>query len=419
MIGIDLIRKDAELVRGAMKKRGEDVPIDRILELDVRRREAIAKGDELRSRRNEVSRQIGRMKEKPPELIEEMRQVGESIKALEEESRSIEEELESLLLTVPNIPRDDVPIGQDETGNEIVRTWGEPSALGFQPAPHWELGERLGIIDFERGAKLSGSRFFLLKGLGARLERALLTWMLDVHTGEHGYTEVAPPYLVRQDTMVASGNLPKFGDNLYHDDEDDLWLIPTAEVPITSLHKDEILTPDALPLYYAAYTPCFRREKAAAGKDTRGIKRVRQFSKVEMYKFVEPETSDAELETLVADAEDMCRRLAIPYRVVQLCTGDLGFPSAKTYDLEMWAAGSHEWLEVSSCSNCTDFQSRRANVKYRPEQGARTELVHTLNGSGLGVPRVMIAILENYQQPDASVVIPEVLRPYMGFDVIK
>ena len=419
MIGIDLIRKDAELVRGAMKKRGEDVPIDRLLELDVRRREAIAKGDELRSRRNEVSRQIGRMKEKPPELIEEMRQVGESIKALEEESRSIEEELESLLLTVPNIPRDDVPIGQDETGNEIVRTWGEPSALGFQPAPHWELGERLGIIDFERGAKLSGSRFFLLKGLGARLERALLTWMLDVHTGEHGYTEVAPPYLVRQDTMVASGNLPKFGDNLYHDDEDDLWLIPTAEVPITSLHKDEILTPDALPLYYAAYTPCFRREKAAAGKDTRGIKRVRQFSKVEMYKFVEPETSDAELETLVADAEDMCRRLAIPYRVVQLCTGDLGFPSAKTYDLEMWAAGSHEWLEVSSCSNCTDFQSRRANVKYRPEQGARTELVHTLNGSGLGVPRVMIAILENYQQPDASVVIPEVLRPYMGFDVIK
>ncbi len=419
MISIELIRKDTDLVKKAMEKRGEDVPLDRILDLDSQRREGIARGDELRARRNEVSKQIGRTKERPVELIEEMRQVGEKIKALEEETRAIEASLESLLLAVPNIPLDDVPIGEDETGNKVVRTWGEPAKLDFQPAPHWDIGEKLDIIDFQRGVKLSGSRFFLLKGQGARLERALLTWMLDVHTREHGYTEVAPPYLVKQDTMLASGNLPKFGDNLYHDDEDDLWLIPTAEVPITSLHRDEILPPSALPLYYAAYTPCFRREKAAAGKDTRGIKRVHQFNKVEMYKFVEPGTSDDELERLLSDAEDICRGLDIPYRVVQLCTGDLGFPSAKTYDIEMWAAGSQEWLEVSSCSNCTDFQARRANIKYRPAQGARPEFVHTINGSGLALPRVIIAILENYQQPDGSVVIPEVLRPYTEFEVIK
>ncbi len=418
MIDIELIRKDSDLVRQAMSNRGEDVPLDQILGLDSSRRDAIKKADDLRARRNEVSKQISRMKDKPQDLIQEMRQVGEDIKRLEEETKSLEGQLHSLLLTIPNIPRDDVPVARDSSANQVVRTWGEPAAKDFKPLAHWDLGEKLDIIDFQRGAKLSGARFFVLKGKAAKLERALLAWMLDVHTQEHGYTEIAPPYLVKQETMLASGNLPKFGDNLYHDSEDDLWMIPTAEVPLTSLHRDEILPPGKLPIYYTAYTPCFRREKAAAGKDTRGIKRVHQFSKVEMYKFVEPETSDEELERLVADAEDICRRLVIPYRVLRLCTGDLGFPSAKTYDLEMWAAGSQEWLEISSCSNCTDFQARRANIKYRPAEGKRPELVHTLNGSGLATPRVMIAIMENFQRPDGTVVVPEVLRPYTGFEVI-
>ncbi len=419
MLSIELIRKDPDILRRAMEKRDEEVPLDRVLELDSRRRELIAQGDSLRARRNEVSRQISRMDERPPELIQEMRQVGEDIKALEKQTKALEEELESLLLNLPNIPRDDVPLGKDESDNVVVRTWGEPAPATFAPLPHWELGERLGVIDLQGGARISGSRFFLLKGKGARLERALAAWMLDLHTSERGYTEVAPPYLVRRDTMLASGNLPKFGDNLYHDDEDDLWLIPTAEVPLTSLHRDEILAPGTLPLCYVAYTPCFRREKAAAGKDTRGIKRVHQFGKVELYKFVEPQSSDEELERLVADAEEVCRRLGIPYRVVQLCTGDLGFPSAKSYDLEMWAPGSGEWLEVSSCSSCTDFQARRANIRYRPEAGARPEYVHTLNGSGLALPRVIIAILENYQRANGSVVIPEALRSYTGFEVIE
>ena len=419
MLSIELIRKDPDLVRRAMEKRGEDAPLDQVLELDSRRRELIVQGDSLRARRNEVSHQISRMAERSPELIREMRQVGEEIKTLEEKTRAIEADLEALLLNLPNIPGGDVPLGKDESDNKVVRTWGEPASMSFNPSPHWELGERLGIIDLQGGAKLSGSRFFLLKGLGARLERALAAWMLDIHTREKDYLEIAPPYLVRRDTMLGSGNLPKFGDNLYHDDEDDLWLIPTAEVPLTGLHQDEILPPDTLPLYYVAYTPCFRREKAAAGKDTRGIKRVHQFGKVEMYKFVEPQNSDHELERLVDDAEEVCRRLAIPYRVLELCTGDLGFPSAKTYDIEMWAAGSGEWLEVSSCSNCTDFQARRANIKYRPAQGARPEYVHTLNGSGLALPRVIIAILENYQRADGSVEIPEVLRSYIGFEEIR
>ena len=300
----------------------------------------------------------------------------------------------------------------------MVRQWGEPPRFDFTPLPHWELGELLGLIDFQRGVKLSGSRFYTMFGAGAKLERALIAWMLDLHTKEHGYTEVMVPLLVKRETMEGSGNLPKFGDNLYHDEEDDLWLIPTAEVPVTNLHADEVLPPGSLPRNYVAHTPCFRREKAAAGRDTRGIKRVHQFNKVEMYKFVEPETSEAELEKLVADAEDVCRRLELPYRIVQLCTGDLGFPSAKTYDIEAWAAGCQEWLEVSSCSNCTDFQARRARVRYRPDQNTRPQLVHTLNGSGLALPRVVIAILENGQRADGSVVIPEVLRPYTGFDTI-
>jgi seryl-tRNA synthetase len=311
-------------------------------------------------------------------------------------------------------------VGKDETENVVVRTWGEPREFDFEPLPHWELGERLGIIDFERGVKISGSRFYVLKGLGAKLQRALINWMLDVHINEHGYTEVYPPYLVRRECLIGTAQLPKFADNLYYDAEDDLWLIPTAEVPVTNLYRDEILPPGSLPIYHVAYSACFRRERAAAGKDTRGIKRVHQFDKVELVKFVEPHTSDEELEKLIADVEDICRRLNIPYRVVQMCTGDLSFSAAIKYDIELWAPGCKEWLEVSSCSNFLDFQARRANIRYRPAPDAKPRYVHTLNGSGLALPRTMIAILENYQQKDGSIVIPEVLRPYMGgIEVIK
>ena len=418
MISIELIRNQPDLVLEAMRSRGEEAPIDRILECDTRRRSAIAEADSLRARRNEVSKRLGQTKERPPELIGEMRGMGDQIKILESQIRETEEEIDNLLLNIPNIPRDDVPVGEDETHNVVLRTVGEAPSFSFEPLPHWELGERLDVIDFQRGAKLSGSRFFVLKGKGARLQRALISWMLDLHTGEHGYEEVYVPNLVTRESAIASSQLPKFADTMYHDDEDDLWMIPTAEVPITNLFRDEILAPEALPAYFVAHTPCFRRERAAAGRDTRGIKRVHQFEKVEMYKFVEPESSDAQLEKLVADAEVVCVRLGIAYRVLQLCTGDLGFASVKSYDVEMWAPGSQEWLEVSSCSNCTDFQARRASIRYRPEAGARPQFVHTLNGSGLALPRVVIAILENYQQTDGSVLIPEVLRPYTGFDRI-
>ena len=418
MISIELIRTQPELVRDAMRKRGEDAPFDRVLELDTRRRSLIAEADGLRARRNEVSRELGQMKERPPELIEEMRGVGARIRTLEEDLRGVEEQANTLLLTIANIPREDVPLGQDESGNVVARMVGEQPSFDFEPLPHWELGERLDIIDFQRGAKLAGSRFFVLKGKGSKLQRALISWMLDLHTREHGYQEMYLPDLVNRASVLGSSHLPHFADNMYHDEEDDLWLVPKAEAPITSLHRDEILPPEALPLYYVAHTPCFRREKASAGRDTRGIKRVHQFEKVEMYKFVEPEESDNELERLVADAEEVCLRLGLPHRVLELCAGDLGFPAVKGYDVEMWAPGSDEWLEVSSCSNCTDFQARRASIRYRPEPGARPQFVHTLNGSGLALPRTIIAVLENFQQADGSVVIPEALRPYTGFDRI-
>ncbi len=422
MLSIDLIRKDPDLVRRALESRGEDDPLAELLELDAQRRRGIAEGDELRGQRNRVSRSLGQARasgqEPGPEIVQEMRRVGESISQLEQSVRGLEERLNTILMGMPNLPLPNVPPGLSEENNVVVRSWGEPGTHDFTPLPHWELGENLSLIDFQRGVKLSGSRFYTMFGAGAKLERALISWMLDLHTREHGYTEAMLPLLVKRETMEGSGNLPKFGENLYHDDEDDLWLIPTAEVPITNLYRDEVLPPGSLPRNYVAHTPCFRREKAAAGRDTRGIKRVHQFNKVEMYKFVTPETSEDELEKLVADAEDVCRRLELPYRVLQLCKGDLGFPSAMTYDIEAWAAGCQEWLEVSSCSNCTDFQARRARIRYRPEPKARPELVHTLNGSGLALPRVVIAILENYQQADGSVVIPDILRPYTGFDRI-
>ena len=422
MLSIEQIRRDPESVRQALASRGEDDPLEELLDLDARRRQAISRGDELRARRNQASREIGQLRsqgqEAPEGVVQEMRQVGQEIEKLEQESKGLDERIHSILLELPNLPRPDVPRGLSEEENVVVRHWGEPKRLEFPGKPHWDLAEDLGIIDFQRGVKLSGSRFYTMSGYGAKLERATIAWMLDLHSREHGYTELMLPILVRREVMEGSGNLPKFAENLYWDEEDDLWLIPTAEVPITNLYRDEILPPESLPQYYVAQTPCFRREKAAAGRDTRGIKRVHQFNKVEMYKFVAPESSDEELERLVADAEDVCQRLGLAYRVLQLCTGDISFPSAKTFDIEIWSAGCEEWLEASSCSNCTDFQARRANIRYRPASGARPELVHTLNGSGLALPRVIIAILENNQQPDGSVVIPEALRPYTGFDVI-
>ncbi len=419
MINIQLIRNRPDEVREAMRRRNEDAPLDRITELDADRRTAIVEADELRARRNEVSRQIGQTRERPQELIDEMRQVSARIRTLEETIRTLESEVNALLLSLPNIPLDDVPPGADESANVVKYIKGEAPHFDFEPLPHWELGENLGIIDFQRGAKIAGSRFFVLKGKGARLQRALIDWMLDTHTREHGYEELYLPNIATTESATANSNLPKFADTMYRDDEDDLWLLPTAEMAITNMHRDEILQPDTLPLKYVAHTPCFRREKAAAGRDTRGIKRVHQFEKVEMYRFVEPHESDDALQSLLSEAETICARLGIRYRLLELCAGDIGFQSARTYDIEMWAPGCDEWLEVSSCSTCTDFQARRASIRYRPENGARPRFVHTLNGSGLALPRVIIAILENYQQADGSIVVPEVLRPYTGFDVIE
>ena len=418
MLSLQFIRENPDLVRKALEKRQFSEPLDDILALDEQRRSLLSEVEALRAKRNQVSKKLGKMVEKPPQLIEEMRELGNRIKDFDKQLKTAEEELNDRLLRLPNIPHPSVPLGRDERDNVLLRSWGEVRRFDFKPLPHWDLGEKLGIIDFARGAKLSGTRFYVLCGLGAHLQRALISFMLDFHIREHGYTEIYPPFMVKRECMVGSGNLPKFADNLYHDEEDDFWFVPTAEVPLTNLHRDEILPPGTLPLYYVAYTACFRREKMSAGKDTRGIKRGHQFDKVELYKFVAPETSDQELERMVDNAEEVCRRLGIPYRVLELCSGDLGFASIKSYDIEMWAPGCGEWLEVSSCSNCGDFQARRTNIRFRPEPGAGPQFVHTLNGSGLALPRVVIALLENYQQSDGSIIVPEVLRPYTGFGVI-
>lgn len=417
MLDIRLIRNDPEGVRRALARRGDASAIDELLAVDQQRRRLLSEVEELKHRRNVVSEEISRARragEDASDRIAAMREVSDRIKELDEAVRAADRRLEELLLSIPNLPLPEVPEGRDETENVVIRTVGEAKPLPFQALPHWDLGERLEIIDFERGVRLAGSRFYVLKGAGARLQRALIQWMLDVKIEEQGYTEVYPPFLVKEEVVWASGQLPKFRDNLYRDVEDDLWLVPTAEVPVTSLHAGEILEPGVLPLHYCAYTACFRREKMSAGRDVRGIKRGHQFDKVEMYKFVAPETSAEALEQMVRDAEEICRRLEIPYRVALQCTGDLGFCAAITYDLELWAPGVGEWLEVSSCSNVLDFQARRANIRFRRERGARPEFVHTLNGSGLGLPRTLIAVMENYQQPDGSIVVPAVLRPYMG-----
>ncbi len=416
VIDINLIRENPEIVRQALSVRQmETDPVDEALALDAERRKLIQEVETLKAERNRVTKEISRMKdpdERKPK-IEAMRVVGDQIAAFDEQLREIENQLEALMATFPNIPDARTPYGVDSSENVVIKTVGDFPQMDFEPKPHWELGPELGIIDFEQGVKITGSRFYVLSGAGARLQRALIAWMLDLHIRQ-GYTEKYPPFMVRGQTLFAAGQLPKFADNLYKDHEEDLWMVPTAEVPLTGLHMDEILDEADLPRYYTAYTPCFRREKVSAGRDVRGIKRGHQFDKVEMYMFTEPEDSPAAFDKMVADAEQTCSELGFTYRILQLCTGDLGFGASITYDIEVWAAGCGEWLEVSSISNVTDFQARRANIKYRPSDGGRTRVLHTLNGSGLGMPRTLIAVLENNQQADGSVIVPEVLRPWMG-----
>ena len=420
MLDIRWMRENREALADAMRKLHDtEAPWEQALALDEERRELLAKVEVLRAERNTGSKQVGAlMREKKIDdanaLKARMSAIGDEIGTIDVRLNAVETEFREAMLRIPNIPDPDAPVAPDEEGNVTLSVWGDVPEFDFEPKPHWEIGEQLGIIDFERGVKVAGSRFYLLRGAGARLQRALSTWFMDVHTIEHGYEEVYPPFMVREQSMEGTGNLPKFGDNLYRDHEEDYWFIPTAEVPVTNMYRDEILEPGTLPLYHVASTPCFRREKFSAGKDVRGIKRSHQFQKVEMVKFVEPAKGRDELESLTRDAETLLEQLGLRYRRVAIATGDLSFVAAMKYDLEVWAAGCNEWLEVSSCSWFRDFQARRANIRYRPAEGERPEFVHTLNGSGLALPRIIIAILENYQEEDGTVVVPDVLRPYMG-----
>jgi seryl-tRNA synthetase len=419
MLDLKMIRDNPDLVRQALVNRNDTAPVDQILEIDAERRAKILELEELRRSRKSASKQYQANAGAGQEASTAGRDLRSTIRSLEDEVQELDAKMQSLLLQVPNIPLPSVPIGKGDDDDTFARQWQEPKKFDFTPLPHWELGEKLGIIDFERGVKLSGTRFYVLKGLGARLQRALIQFFLNTHVLEHGYQEIYPPYMVKKEVMYGSGQLPKFIDNIYHDAEEDYWFVGTAEIPLTGLHSGEILSADVLPLNYVAYTACFRREKMSAGKDTRGIKRGHQFDKVEMYKLTTPETSEAELEKMTHDAEDICQKLGLTYRIRVLCTGSIGFGSAKSYDIEVWAPGCQEWLEVSSCSTCTEFQARRANIRYRPAPDAKPQFVHTLNGSGLALPRMMIAVMENYQQADGSIVVPEALRPYVKTDIIK
>jgi seryl-tRNA synthetase len=422
MLDINLIREKPDLVRKALQDRQmETTYVDSVLQLDEKRRTLLNQVEQLKAERNTVSKEIGKLKDaaERQSKIEAMRVVGDQITALDKAVADVESELNTVMSTLPNLPDERVPYGKDDSENIVLRTVGEPRKFDFTPLPHWDLGPALGIIDFERGTKLTGSRFYVLQKAGARLQRALIAWMLDLHIRQ-GYQEEYLPFMVKTATVYGAGQLPKFADNLYKDHEEDYYFVPTAEIPLTGLHMDEILEEAALPRLYTAYTPCFRREKMSAGRDVRGIKRGHQFDKVEMYIYCKPEESETLHQKMLKDAEETCSLLGIPYRVKQLCTGDLGFAASMTYDLEMWAPGCDEWLEVSSISNVRDFQARRANIKYRPADGGKVKYPHTLNGSGLGMPRTMIAVMENYQQADGSIVVPEVLRPWMGgIDVIK
>ncbi|MEW5867347.1 MAG: serine--tRNA ligase [Bacillota bacterium] len=418
MLDIRFIRQNPEVVRESLARRGEsDAILDEVLQVDEERRKLIYEVEQLKKRRNEVSEEVARMKKDGRDAagaILEMREVSARIKEMDESVRGLDGKLNGLLLSIPNIPHPTVPFGKDESENVEVRRWGRPREFEFEPRPHWDIGVNLGILDFERAAKITGARFTVFRGAGARLVRALTAFMIDLHTGEHGYTEIYPPFLVNRDSMIGTGQLPKFAEDMFRCEGTDYYLVPTAEVPVTNLYRGEILEADQLPIYHVAYTACFRAEAGSAGRDTRGLVRQHEFDKVELVKFVKPETSYDELEKLVGDAEDVLQRLELPYRIVMMCTGDVGFAAAKKYDPEVWMPSYARYVEISSCSNFEAFQARRAEIRYRPTPGAKPEYVHTLNGSGLAVGRTFAAILENYQEADGSVTIPEALRPYMG-----
>jgi seryl-tRNA synthetase len=421
MLDLKLVRERTDEVKAGIRRRGGEIDLREFLALDEKRRTAQQEADDLRRKRNDVSEEIGRLKKtggQADDKVAEMRAVGDSIAALEAVIREAEDAQRNILLIIPNLPHASVPDGRDETANVEVKRWSPegdgPPKFSFEPKPHWDLAEYLDIIDFDRAAKITGARFALYKGMGARLERALINFMLDLHTTKHGYLEVLPPFMVNRASMTATGQLPKFEEELFKVENGTYFLIPTAEVPVTNIHRDEILPDEDLTLKYTAYTPCFRREAGSYGKDTRGLIRQHQFNKVELVKFARPQESYQELETLLADAEEVLKRLGLPYRVITLCTGDMGFSAAKTYDIEAWLPAQDRYREISSCSNFEDFQARRGNIRYKPKGSKKTEFVHTLNGSGLAVGRTVVAILENYQQPDGTVMVPETLRPYLG-----
>ena len=417
MLDIKYLRQNIDFVAGKLRERGQEIHLEGFIALDEKRRDMIREVEALRGERNNVSKMIGERKKNrqdATEIIERMGEVSNRIKELDESQKQVDEEIRQILMTLPNVPHESVVCGKGAEDNPVIRVWGEKPHFSFTPRPHWEIGEGLNILDFARGAKITGARFTLYRGLGARLERAIVNLMLDLHTGVHGYTEVLTPFMVNRESMTGTGQLPKFEEDLFRIDKVDYFLIPTAEVPVTNIHRDEILREKELPITYVAYSPCFRAEAGSYGKDTRGLIRQHQFNKVELVKFTCPESSYEELEKLTENAEEVLKRLNIPYRVVSLCSADLGFSSAKTYDIEAWLPGQDAYREISSCSNFEDFQARRASIRFRREEGGKVEFVHTLNGSGLAVGRTLVAVLENYQQADGSVVIPEALRPYMG-----
>ena len=417
MLDIKRIRSNPDQVKEALRKRQGDYPIDKVLEIDKQRRSLITEMEQMKAKQNQVSKEIPRLKKEGKDVsdvLEEMRKLSDAVKELENQVKELDNQIRDELLAIPNIPHESVVEGKSDEDNVEVRKWGEPTKFSFEPKAHWDLGMELGILDFERASKLAGTRFSLFKGKGAMLERALINFMIDLHVNQHGYTEMLPPFMVNRACMIGTGQLPKFEEDMFHLPSKDFFLVPTAEVPLTNYYKDEILDEDMLPIYLTAYTPCFRQEAGSAGRDTRGLIRNHQFDKVEMVKFSKPETSYDELESLTNNAEEVLKKLGLPYRVVMLCTGDLGFSASKTYDVEVWMPSYGRYVEISSCSNFEDYQARRANIRFRRKDSKKVEYVHTLNGSGLAVGRTFAAILENYQQEDGSIVIPEALRPYMG-----